>query len=87
MNKQLQLLGNEFQSDVAPKVANKAKQKFSKRRLGKRDIEIANSPMPWKLSETDRNQGLAGIAMIKQILASAPNNFDIIGDGQFAQAS
>ena len=86
MNKQLQLLeieieqNNMFQAD----------KKFSKRRLGKGIEEKLNLEKPWKLSEVDRNQGLAGIAMIKKILASAPNNFDIASyneDALFAKAS
>lgn len=82
MNKQLQLLENEITEELEQDTT----RKYSKRKLGTHKVE-KNQDRPWKLSEKDRNRGLAGIAMIKQILASAPNGEGTQRDSQYAKAS
>ena len=87
MNTQLQLLDNATINVNANKAAKtEASRKYSKRKLGTHKVE-SSEERPWKLSEKDRNQGLAGIAMIKQILASVPNTISDNGENQYAQAS
>lgn len=49
------------------------------------ELIAANKEKPWKLSQKDRYQGLAGIAKIKQILASKP--LFAQDNEQFARAS
>lgn len=49
------------------------------------DLISAQNNKPWKLSQKDRHQGLAGIAKIKQILASKP--LFAQDNEQFARAS
>lgn len=83
MNTQLQLLENEIANEASK---TSASRKYSKRRLGTHK-ELNNDEKPWKLSEKDRNQGLAGIAMIKQILASVPDIMNSENENQYAQAS
>ncbi|MBP9115558.1 MAG: hypothetical protein KBF89_04370 [Acidimicrobiia bacterium] len=83
MNKQLQLLEqNSIKRDADTKVKSTTKKPNSRRKT-----KLASVEKPWKLSESERNQGLAGIAMIKQILASMPNNFDLVFESDYAKAS